>query len=79
MALYMRNTQPSCDAASYTVKILVPEQKHTRVRKKQSDEKLISEETNVSICLLLNMSMSVNRTPIIMFPPKTEPFKKITV
>lgn len=24
MALYMRNTQPSCDAASYTVKILVP-------------------------------------------------------
>lgn len=26
MALYMRNTQPSCDAASYTVKILVPDQ-----------------------------------------------------
>lgn len=25
MALYMRNTQPSCDAASYTVKMLVPE------------------------------------------------------
>ena len=24
MALYMRNTQPSWDAASYTVKILVP-------------------------------------------------------
>lgn len=50
MALYMRNTQPSCDAASYTVKILVPKQTQT----KESDRctvraEIVIEKVSVSL------------------------------
>ena len=62
----MRNTQPSCEAASYTVKMLVPKQRETRERCTIKSRAEFVIETNVIISVLLNTGMS-ERLRLIQF------------